>query len=112
MSPLPLTDLESSLPFRKGERNMLPLLDVPGKVKSVLAALDAGVTIPPHPMPCEGSLLLISGAIEFLIGETWHTVKPGQFLRIPSGTMHSVRALESSRFLVVQSLGGVLNEAH
>ncbi len=105
MSMLPLTDLDASLPFLKGERNMLPLLVVPGRVKSVLAALDAGVTIPPHPMPCEGSLLLLSGAIEFLIGETWHTVKAGEFLRVPAGAMHSVRALEPSRFLVVQSLG-------
>lgn len=104
MNLLPLTDLEANLPFRKGERAMLPLLDIPGRVKTVLAALDGGVTIPPHPMPCEG-MLLLSGAIEFLIGETWHTVLPGQFLRVPGGALHSVRALEPSRFLVVQSLG-------
>lgn len=105
MNLLPLTELEASLPFRKGERNLMPLLDLPGGAKVVLAALDAGVTIPPHPMPCEATLLLISGAIEFLIGETWHTVKPSQFLRVPGGSMHAVKAIEASRFLVVQSLG-------
>jgi len=103
MNTLPITNLEAVLPFHAGERKLLHLLNLPGAAKVVLAALDGGVTIPPHPMPCEATVLLLTGSIEFLVRDVWRKVEVGEFLRVPGGVMHSVRALEASRFLVVQS---------
>lgn len=103
MINLPINTLETLLPILPGARNVMPLMDLPGGARVVLAALDGGVVVPPHPMPREATLLLLSGAIDFLIEDTWHSVRPGQFLRIPNQASHSVRALEPSRFLVVQA---------
>jgi len=103
MIQLPITSLETLLPVHPGQRTVLPLLDLAGQAKVVLASLDAGVVVPPHPMPWEATVLLLSGAIEFQVDATWHRLLPGDFLRIPGKAMHTVRALEPSRFIVVQS---------
>ena len=112
MTQLPLTNLEGILPFREGQRHLLPLIDLPGQAKVVVVALSVGVTIPPHAMHCEAVLLVLSGTIEFMIGETWRRVETGQFLGIPAGANHSVRAVEASRFLVMQSFVGAPGKAH
>lgn len=103
MVHLPITSLDGLLPIQPGQRTVLPLLDLPGQAKVVLASLDAGVEVPPHPMPWEATILLVSGAIEFQIDEAWHSLHPGDFLRIPGSAMHTVRATEPSRFIVLQS---------
>jgi len=103
MIQLPITSLEDLLPIQPNQRSVLPLLDLPGQAKAVLASLDAGVEVAPHPMPREATLLLLSGAIEFQIDATWHSLRPGDFLRIPGDAMHAVRALQPSRFIVLQS---------
>lgn len=103
MTNLPINQLETLLPILPGARNVMPLMDLPGGARVVLAALDGGVEVPPHPMPREATLMLISGAIDFLLEGTWHSLRPGQFLRIPGQASHAVRALEPSRFIVVQA---------
>ncbi|HJW34874.1 MAG TPA: cupin domain-containing protein [Holophagaceae bacterium] len=103
MINLPITSLETLLPILPGGRNVMPLLDLAGEAKVVLAALDAGVVVPPHPMPREATLLLLSGAIDFLIEDTWQSLRPGEFLRVPGQASHSVRALAPSRFIVLQA---------
>ncbi len=110
MTQLPITNLEAILPFREGERHLLPLVDLHGQAKVTVAALSAGVTIPPHAMHCEAVLLVLSGTIEFQLGENWKRVETGQFLSIPGGVNHSVRAVEAARFLVVQSFMGAPNQ--
>ena len=103
MVHLPITSLDALLPIQPGQRSVLPLLDLPGQAKVVLAALDAGVEVPPHPMPWEATILLLSGAIEFQVDAVRHVLRPGDFLRIPGSAMHTVRATEPSRFIVLQS---------
>lgn len=103
MTQLPITSLDDLLPIRPGQRTAVPILDLAGQAKVVVASLDAGVTVPPHPMPREATLLLLSGAIEFQIDAAWHALRPGDFLRVPGNAMHSVRAAEPSRFVILQS---------
>jgi quercetin dioxygenase-like cupin family protein len=103
MVQLPISSLETLLPIQPGQRTLLPLLDLPGQAKAVLASLDAGVEVPPHPMPREATVLLLQGAIEFQIDTTRHILRPGDFLQVPGHVPHAVRALEPSRFIVLQS---------
>lgn len=103
MVQLPISSLDGLLPIRPGERTVLPVLDLPGQAKAVLASLDAGVEVPPHTMAREATVLLLEGAIEFQIGATRHHLRPGDFLWVPGHASHAVRALEPSRFIVLQS---------
>ncbi len=103
MFQLPLSSLDQLLPIRPGQRSLLPLLDLPGQAKIVVASLDAGVEVPPHRVAHEATLLLLEGAITFRIDAATHDLRPGQFLKVPGNTTHSVRALEPSRFIVLQS---------
>jgi quercetin dioxygenase-like cupin family protein len=100
---LPLTSLDELLPIRPGQRTLLPILDLPGEAKVVAASMDAGVEVPPHVVASESTLLLLKGAIEFRIDTTTHELHPGQFLKVPGNTTHSVRAIEPSRFIVLQA---------
>ena len=100
---LPLTSLDELLPIRPGQRTLLPILDLPGEAKVVAASLDAGVEVPSHMVASESTLLLLKGAIEFRIDTTTHELRPGQFLKVPGNTTNSVRALEPSRFIILQA---------
>jgi quercetin dioxygenase-like cupin family protein len=105
MTIFPILDLSSFLPFEKGKRTTLTLVDLPAQTKLVLAALDGGAEIAPHAVPYEAGVLVLSGALEVMLGDTWHPAKPGQYLPVPIGVRHAVRALESSHFLVVHARG-------
>lgn len=103
MVQLPISSLDDLAPIQPGQRTVFPVLDLPGQAKAVVASLDAGVEVPPHTMPREATVLLLQGAIEFQIGSTRHNLKPGDFLWVPGHASHAVRAIEPSRFIVLQS---------
>jgi quercetin dioxygenase-like cupin family protein len=105
MTPFPVADLTDLLPFEQGRRTTQTLVDLPGQTKLVLAALDGGAEVTPHAVPYEAGVLLLSGALEVMLGEAWHPAKPGQYLPVPIGVRHAVRALEPSHFLVVHARG-------
>lgn len=105
MSILPITDLPAFLPFEKGKRTTSTLLDLPGQSKLVLAALDGGADIAAHQVPYQAGVLALSGAFEVMLDETWHALRPGQFLAIPAGCRHALRASEPSHFIVVHARG-------
>lgn len=93
-------NLQEALPMPEKDRVMLPLIDVKDDLKLVLAALPKGGLVPPHEAPYPASVQLISGRIEALKGDTWHTLAPGERLVFDERELHAVKALESSYFLV------------
>jgi quercetin dioxygenase-like cupin family protein len=105
MTTFPIVDLVPFLPFEKGKRTTQTLVDLPAQTKLVLAALDGGAEIPPHAVPYEAGVLVLSGALEVMLGDAWHPARPGQYLPVPIGVRHAVRALEPSHFLVVHARG-------
>lgn len=57
-----------------------------------LADIPARGVVEPHSHPNEQMGLMISGTLDFTIGDETRTLKPGDFYRIPGGVVHSVRA--------------------
>lgn len=100
-----ITNLFESLPMPEGQRASLPLLDLKNDTKLVLVALPSGVQIPAHAAPYPASVLLLSGAIEVMLGEIWQQVSPGGLVPIEANLLHSVRANEPSYFLVTHLRG-------
>ena len=106
MSDTPITDLSGFLPVPEGKRANQPLIDLaPDQTKVVMLALDGGVDVPPHAVAYEAGVLLLAGSIEVLLGETWHPLRPGQYLAVPRTVRHAVRALTSSHALVIHARG-------
>ena len=105
MSTLPIADLPAFLPFERGKRTNQTLVDLPGQTKVVLVALDGHTEVAPHAVPYQAGVLVLSGALEVMLGETWHAAKPGQYLPIPAGVRHALRASEPSHFMVVNARG-------
>ncbi len=105
MATLPISELSAFLPFEPGKRVNQALVDLPGQTKVVLVALDASTEVAPHAVPYQAGVLVLSGALEVMLGETWHPAGPGQYLPIPAGVRHAVRALEPSHFMVVHARG-------
>lgn len=103
MSAFPITDLAAFLPFEPGRRANQSLFDLPGQSKLVLVAMDGGSEVAPHAVPYQAGVLVLSGALDVLLGDTWHPAKPGQFLSIPVNVRHAVRALAPSHFIVVHA---------
>ena len=103
----PITNLNEALPMPESQRASLTLLDLKNDTKLVLVALPGGAQIPAHQAPYPASVLLLSGAIEVLLGERRQQVGPGEVVPIETGLLHSVRAADSSYFLVthLRSLG-------
>lgn len=107
MLNFPVTDPAALPLIEKDKRVNQVLFDLPGQTKIVLVAIDGGVEVPPHAVPYEAGVLVLAGALEVLLGETWHAAKPGHYLTVPVNVRHSVRALEPSHFLVFHARGVV-----
>lgn len=58
--------------------------------------LEKGFKIPTHHHPYEQTGYLISGNLNFRIGNTWHATNPGDSWCIPENTGHEVEILEDS----------------
>lgn len=101
----PITNLGETLPMPESQRASLALLDLKNDTKLVLAALPAGAQVPPHQAPYPASVLLLSGSIDVMLGETWKPVTPGELVLVESGLLHAVRASEPSYFLITHLRG-------
>jgi quercetin dioxygenase-like cupin family protein len=66
------------------------------KVMSVEFSLDKGAIIAEHKHPHEQITHIISGKIEFTVGDQKHVMGPGEVLHIPSNIPHSAVALEDT----------------
>ena len=58
--------------------------------------LKKGFTIPPHNHPYEQTGYLVSGKLNFRIGEKWFLAQPGDSWSIPLNEEHEVETLEDS----------------
>jgi len=71
---------------------------------------EAGAGLPEHAHPQEEIVLVERGRLLFKLGETEYILGPGEFLLLPSGTAHEVRALgrREARAVITQFGVGVL----
>ena len=65
--------------------------------------LSKGFRLPSHAHPFEQTGTLISGKLNFRIGETWHLAEPGDSWSIPENKEHEVEILEDSLVLEIFS---------
>jgi len=71
------------------------------------------ITLPPHPLTPpphihpgqEEAWTVLEGSLEALVGREWHTLKAGESLSVPPGTVHTYRnrSGENVMFLVVHT---------
>lgn len=69
--------------------------------KAMLARimLKQGCEVPEHSHPNEQIAMIVSGALEFVVGGVTQVVRAGEVLVIPAGVPHSARALEDTEDL-------------
>ena len=74
-------------------------LSVPGReVIQVIVELEPGTTAPKHSHPGEEIIYVLEGSWEYTLdGKTPVTLKAGDVLFIPAGTIHSARNVGSGR---------------
>lgn len=63
----------------------------------------AGTVLPMHQHPHDQFSYLLSGRVEFTVGDETRLMEPGQCAVIPGGTPHGCRALTHCRILDVFS---------
>lgn len=57
--------------------------------------LDANIEVPEHEHPHEQITLVVSGRLEFTVGDETREVGPGQVVVIPGGVRHGVKTREA-----------------
>ena len=74
-------------------------LSIPGReMIQVRVELDPGVASPRHWHPGEEIIYVLAGSLEYEIeGQPTVTLKPGDVLFIPAGTIHAAKAVGSSK---------------
>jgi len=74
-------------------------LSVPGReVVPVIVELDPGVTSPRHTHPGEEIIYVLEGSLEYEVeGKPPVTLKAGDVLFIPAGTIHSAKNVGSGK---------------
>lgn len=80
------------------------LLQTP-QLRVVLFHFDAGQELTEHTSPHRATVQVLSGDCEFLLGTEWHSLKAGDFVHMPPGLPHAVRAAE--RFSMLLTLAPV-----
>ncbi len=100
-----ITDLAATLPISAGAIASRPLIDLPGNLKLVLFAMDAGQEISAHSTPFPAQVLCISGGLEVMVDGTWTTVAPGGRHELPKGLPHGVKAAAPSHWLLTMLRG-------
>ena len=85
----------------------------PGDYALAVVDLTPGVPGPPphHHREADELYVVLDGAVDFLRGETWHTVRAGDSLLVPRGTTHTFRPVEGEpgRFVTVHDPGGPMD---
>ena len=71
-------------------------LSAPGReVVQIRVDFDPGYASPRHTHPGEEIIYVLEGTLEYQIGGKATTVKPGDVLFVPAGTIHSVKNVGS-----------------
>ncbi len=66
-----------------------------------LFAFDAGQGLSEHTAPFDALVQIVDGSAEISIGGEVHNVKAGEFVIMPSGVPHSLKAPEKFKMLLV-----------
>lgn len=100
-----LTNLNETLPVSAGAIASRPLIDLPGDLKLVLFAMDAGQEISAHSAPFPATVLCVSGKLEVMVEGVWSTLNAGERQDLPKGLPHGVKAAEASHWLLTMLRG-------
>lgn len=100
-----LTKLQDELPISAGAIASRPLIDLPGDLKLVLFAMDAGQEISAHSTPFPATVLCVSGKLEVMVEDSWTTLGPGERQDLPKGRPHGVKAAEPSHWMLTMLRG-------
>jgi len=65
-------------------------------------ALEKDALFPGHTSPRDAELIVLEGSIEFRISETTYNLTTQQHFNFPKETVHSVLAMENSKFLIIR----------
>lgn len=82
------------LQIQKLERNEGP------EILSI--TLEKGTVFPEHTSPKDAFLIVLQGAVEFLIDGKSYTLNKFEDMAFPKEVAHRVHALEDSRFLIIR----------
>jgi len=80
-------------------------LSIPGReVVQVRADFATGAAVPKHTHPGEEIIYVLEGTVEFqLEGQPPVTVKPGEVLFVPAGTVHTAKNVNSGNSVVLST---------
>lgn len=100
-----ITNLNEALPISPGAIASRPLIDLPGDLKLVCFAMDAGQEISAHSAPFPATVLCVSGELEVMVDGAWTRVPAGERHDLPKGRPHGVKAAQPSHWLLTMQRG-------
>ncbi len=100
-----ITNLAEVLPVSAGAIASRPLIDLPGDLKLVLFAMDAGQEISAHSAPFPATVHCVSGALDVMVDGVWTHLEPGERKELPKGQPHGVKAAAPSHWLLTMLRG-------
>lgn len=100
-----ITNLSETLPISQGATASRPVIDLPGDLKLVLFAMDAGQEISAHSAPFPASVLCVTGRLNVMVDGTWSTLDAGARIDLPKGLPHGVQAVTPSHWLLTMQRG-------
>lgn len=65
-----------------------------------LFLLPKGEKISGHTSSRDAAVLILRGEAEFMLGDTWHNVKEGDWFFMEAGLVHALNAVEDLAFLL------------
>ena len=66
-----------------------------------LFAFDESESLSPHSAPYDALVLILDGRAEIMIGDNFYQLSKDEFIIMPANLMHSVKALEKFKMLLV-----------
>jgi len=66
-----------------------------------LFAFDEGESLSPHSAPYDALVLILDGRAEIMIGDNYYQLSKDEFIIMPANIIHSVKALEKFKMLLV-----------
>lgn len=100
-----ITSLSEALPISGGATASRAILDLPGDLKLVLFAMDAGQEISAHSAPFPAAVLCIAGELDVMVDGAWTRLPAGARHDLPKGRPHGVKAVQPSHWLLTMQRG-------
>ena len=93
--------LDETIPFNEAKLNAGPFYSN-DRFKAVTLAMNAGQILPAHSTPVEAVLYCVEGEGIFSMGDDAITLTAGEYMTIPAKVMHTLEAVQRSRFILVK----------